>query len=108
MERLEKEASAAIKAGRFDHASVIDLAELKAKEEKAIPQDCEFYWNAFIAIGTMRNVGMAAAKLRWDDCMKYADRYNLTLHESEMLWSIIRSMDEVVMQDANTKASAKK
>jgi hypothetical protein len=106
MERLEKEASAAIKAGRFEHTSVIQLAEAKTKEPK-VPQDDEFYWNAFLAIATMRDVGIAAARLRWDDCMKYADRYNLTLHESEMLWSIIRAMDDVVMKDANKKASAK-
>lgn len=106
MERLEKEASAAIRAGRFDHSSVIELAEVQA-QQPPLPQHCEFYWNAFLAIGTMRDVAFAASKLRWDDTMKYADRYSLTLHEAEMLWSIVRAMDAVVLaevKDDKTKA----
>jgi len=107
MERLEKEASAAIKAGRFEHSSVIELAEAQA-HQPTLPQHCEFYWSAFLAIGTMRDVGLAASKLRWDDTMKYADRYRLTLHEAEMLWAIIRAMDAVVLsegKDDKSKAS---
>ena len=56
----------------------------------------------------MRDVGFAASKLRWDDTMKYADRYRLTLHEAEMLWAIIRAMDAVVLsevKDDKPKAS---
>jgi hypothetical protein len=107
MVRLEKEASAAIKAGRFEHSSVIELAEAQS-QQPPLPQHCEFYWNAFLAIGTMRDVGLAASKLRWDDTMKYADRYGLTLHESEVLWAIIRAMDAVVLsevKDDKSKAS---
>lgn len=99
MERLEKEASAAIKAGRFEHSSITELAEAQSRQPP-LPQHCEFYWNAFLAIGTMRDVGLAASKLRWDDTMKYADRYRLSLHESEMLWVIIRAMDAVVLSEA--------
>ena len=104
MERLEKEASTAIKAGRFEHSSVIELAESQSKQP-SLPQHCEFYWNAFLAIGTMRDVGLAASKLRWDDTMKYADRYRLTLHEAEMLWVIIRAMDAVVMSEVKDDRS---
>ena len=107
MERLEKEASAAIKAGRFDHTSVTELAEARSKQPP-LPQDCEFYWNAFLAIGTMRDVGLAASKLRWDDTMKYADRYGLTLNESEILWIVIRAMDAVVLSEVkNDKSKGK-
>ncbi|WP_179043752.1 phage tail assembly chaperone [Sphingobium lactosutens] len=104
---MEKEASAAIKAGRFDHASVTQAAELKASNAKTLSQDDEFYWNAFLTITTMRDTGVGATRLRWDDCMKYADRYGLTIHESEMLWSIIRAMDDVVMADNKAKSAAK-
>lgn len=104
MERLEREASAAIKAGRFDHTSVSELAEAKSRQPP-LPQDCEFYWTAFLAIGTMRDVGLAASKLRWDDTMKYADRYRLTLHESEMLWNIVRAMDAVVLSEVKDDKS---
>lgn len=93
-----------MKAGRFEHSSVIELAEVQANKPP-LPQHCEFYWNAFIAIGTMRDVGLAASKLRWDDTMKYADRYRLTLHESEMLWSVIRAMDAVVLSDVKDDKS---
>ncbi|EQB30331.1 phage tail assembly chaperone [Sphingobium ummariense] len=104
MERLEKEASAAMKAGRFEHSSVIELAEVQANKPP-LPKHCEFYWNAFIAIQTMRDVGLAASKLRWDDTMKYADRYRLSLHESEMLWVIIRALDAVVLSEAKDDKS---
>lgn len=98
MVKLEKDASAAIKAGRFEHSSITELAEAQANQPH-LPQHCEFYWNAFHAIGTMRDVGLAAGKLRWDDTMKYADRYGLTLHEAEMLWAVIRAMDAVVLSE---------
>ena len=104
MDRLKKEASAAIKAGRYDHASISELAELEAKEPQ-LPQDCEFFWIAFRSIASMRPTGMGVSKLRWDDTMKYADRYNLTLHESEMLWSIISSLDEIVLEEHRNTSS---
>lgn len=104
MDRLKKEASAAIKAGRYNHSSIADLAELEAKEPD-LPQDCEFFWIAFKTIASMRPSGMSVSKIRWDDTMKYADRYNLTLHESEMLWSIISALDDIVLEEHRKTSS---
>ncbi|MGU3389171.1 phage tail assembly chaperone [Sphingomonas sp. M1A8_2b] len=104
MDKAEADAQAAIKRGQYEHSSVL-LYEEELLKAPSLPRHCEFYWTAFQAINSMRPVGMAAGKLRWDDTMKLADHYGLTFQEKENLWFIIRSMDAVVLSESDKKSS---
>jgi hypothetical protein len=92
-----------MKSGNFDHASVA-LYEEALEQAPTLPLHCEIYWTAYRAIETMRPVGMASGRLRWDDTMTYADRYKLHLHEAEELWFIIKSLDDVMLETREEKA----
>lgn len=106
MDKAEADAQAAIKRGQYEHSSVL-LYEEELLKAPSLPRHCEFYWTAFQAINSMRPVGMAAGKLRWDDTMKLADHYGLSFQEKENLWFIIRSMDAVVLSESERLQTAR-
>lgn len=103
MDKAEADAEAALKAGRYDHAS-IDLYEEELSKAPKLTAGCDFYWYAFQTISTMRPNGMGAGKLRWDDTIKFANHYGMTFQEKENLWFIIRAMDAVVLSESDKKS----
>lgn len=105
MDKAETDAQAALERGNYEHSSVA-LYEEELVKAPSLPRHCEFYWTAFQAINSMRPVGMAAGKLRWDDTMKVADHYRLNFQEKEHLWFIIRAMDAVVLSESDKKSQS--
>lgn len=95
LEKLEKEAANARKAGKLDHGSIERLAGAPK-----LPVEYDFYVEAFRTIASDRPSNMAAGRIGWSMVVRYGKFYGLTKREIEELWFVIKAMDEVVLSSS--------
>lgn len=64
-------------------------------DEPPDPPFASFYYQAFRDLATCRNPD---GPIPWRDAMAYADRKGLTQASADILWTVIRKMDQAEQQ----------
>lgn len=102
MEQLEKEAANARRAGKFDHASIEQLASAPK-----LNLEHDFYLEAFRTLSSDRQSGMTTGRIGWSSVVQYGRFYQLTKREIEELWFVVKAMDELVLSNSQSSSPAK-
>lgn len=67
----------------------------------------EFYFNAFFTLSADRHIGMAEGRIPWTAVDRYAQRYDLTDDEFDVLWDVLTAMDAAYLEWSNKESEKK-
>lgn len=72
-----------------------------------LPEELEFYYEAFHELSTERQIGMGVGPIPFLAILAYARHYDLDYEETEVLIFFIRQLDAFYLKYAQKKADKK-